>query len=97
MTGTFAKLKDGSWGIQVKAQSRRGDIVLVRKKDGTALMHELGDEVESTAYGTVFRAGAQVTVPEVLALLAALREELVRLRAAPIRVIESEHPAHVTG
>lgn len=36
MEATYSKLRDGSWGVKIQGDAKAGEVVNVRKKDGTA-------------------------------------------------------------
>ena len=51
--GSWARTRNGEWGVQVNG-AQTGANVEVRRKDGTVSVVELGAEIETTNYGTVY-------------------------------------------
>jgi hypothetical protein len=49
-SGTFAKLRDGTWGVRVQGSPQSGDTVLVSRKDGTQSKQTI-DQVVYTGSG----------------------------------------------
>jgi hypothetical protein len=39
---TYAKLRDGSWGVRVQGAAASGDVVVVTKRDGTSKTETIG-------------------------------------------------------